>query len=146
MEESQEILLNSLQKSGVSVPPDVSSIRNLTPPLLFSICAQVLNRIHAQTKIPFSTSMPDSVADQFKICTEIATAIKDLGYIGDMNFHKVCLTFDLGLCISFFCLLGYKFWWIAIKLFVFEFRWTYKFYCYLWIYSNCVYLARSDFG
>ncbi|XP_022932401.1 coiled-coil domain-containing protein 22 isoform X1 [Cucurbita moschata] len=88
MEESQEILLNSLQKSGVSVPPDVSSIRNLTPPLLFSICAQVLNRIHGQTQIPYATSLPDSVADQFKICTEIASAIKDLGYIGDMSFHK----------------------------------------------------------
>ncbi|XP_038903178.1 coiled-coil domain-containing protein 22 isoform X2 [Benincasa hispida] len=88
MEESQEILLNSLQKSGVSIPPDISSIRNLTPPLLFSICAQVLNRIHLQTKIPFSISLPDSVADQFKICSEIASAIKDLGFIGDMSFHK----------------------------------------------------------
>lgn len=95
MEESQEILLNSLQKSGVSVPPDVSSIRNLTPPLLFSICAQVLNRIHGQTQIPYATSLPDSVADQFKICTEIASAIKDLGYIGDMSFHKVCPLFCL---------------------------------------------------
>lgn len=89
MEESQEILLNSLQKSGVSIPPDVSSIPNLTPPLLFSICAQALNRIHPQTKIPYSTSLPDSVADQFKMCSEIASDVKDLGFIGDMNFHKV---------------------------------------------------------
>lgn len=88
MEESQEILLNSLQKSGVSIPPDVSSIPNLTPPLLFSICAQALNRIHPQTKIPYSTSLPDSVADQFKMCSEIASDVKDLGFIGDMNFHK----------------------------------------------------------
>ncbi|XP_022159121.1 coiled-coil domain-containing protein 22 isoform X2 [Momordica charantia] len=88
MEESQEILLNSLQKSGVSVPPDVPSIRNLTPSNLFSICAQVLNRINGQTKIHYSTSLPLYVADQFKICTEIASDIKDLGYIGDMSFHK----------------------------------------------------------
>ncbi|KAA0065733.1 coiled-coil domain-containing protein 22 [Cucumis melo var. makuwa] len=88
MEESQEILLNSLQKSSVSIPPDLSSIRNLSPPIFFSICAQVLNQIHPQTKTPFSTSLPDSVADQFKVCSEIASAIKDLGFIGDISFHK----------------------------------------------------------
>ncbi|KAL0550207.1 hypothetical protein IC582_014711 [Cucumis melo] len=88
MEESQEILLNSLQKSSVSIPPDLSSIRNLSPPIFFSICAQVLNQIHPQTKTPFSTSLPDSVADQFKVCSGIASAIKDLGFIGDISFHK----------------------------------------------------------
>uniref|UniRef100_A0A2N9HYR0 Coiled-coil domain-containing protein 22 homolog n=1 Tax=Fagus sylvatica TaxID=28930 RepID=A0A2N9HYR0_FAGSY len=36
-----------------------------------------------------SSSLPsDSMADQFKICTDLATRIKNLGFVGDMSFHK----------------------------------------------------------
>ncbi|KAH7863921.1 hypothetical protein Vadar_023552 [Vaccinium darrowii] len=37
MEESQEILPKSLANSGVTIPPDVSSIRDLTPATLYEI-------------------------------------------------------------------------------------------------------------
>lgn len=82
------MLLNSLEDSGVRVPDDVSSVRDLTPAALVSICGQSLNLI-AQTA-SFPTSLPDSsVADQFKVCTDMASGIKSLGYLGDMSFHKV---------------------------------------------------------
>lgn len=87
MEESQEILLSSLGSAGVSIPTSVSSIQDLTPTSLFSICAQSLSLIDNTTSFP--TSLPDSMAERFKICTEIASAVKSLGYIGDMSFHKV---------------------------------------------------------
>ncbi|KAK9941169.1 hypothetical protein M0R45_017790 [Rubus argutus] len=87
MEDSREILLNSLEDSGVRVPNDVSSVRDLTPAGLVSICGQSLNLV-AQTG-SFPTSLPDSsVADQFKVCTDMASGIKSLGYLGDMSFHK----------------------------------------------------------
>ncbi|RVX14883.1 Coiled-coil domain-containing protein 22 [Vitis vinifera] len=86
MEESQEILLSSLASAGVSIPTSVSSIQDLTPTSLFSICAQSLSLIDNTTSFP--TSLPDSMAERFKICTEIASAVKSLGYIGDMSFHK----------------------------------------------------------
>ena len=83
------MLLNSLENSGVRVPNDVSSVRDLTPATLVSICGQSLNLI-AQTA-SFPTSLPDSssVADQFNVCTDMASGIKSLGYLGDMSFHKV---------------------------------------------------------
>ncbi|KAM5582695.1 hypothetical protein ABKV19_002900 [Rosa sericea] len=87
MEHSPEILLNSLHNSGVRVPYDVSSVRDLTPATLVSICGQSLNLI-AQTS-SFPTSLPDSsVADQFNVCMDMASGINSLGYPGDVSFHK----------------------------------------------------------
>ncbi|KAM1806090.1 hypothetical protein ACFX11_029275 [Malus domestica] len=87
MEDSREIQLKSLESSGVCVPDDVSSVKDLTPAALVSICGQSLNLIGRTT--PFPTSLPDSsVADQFKLCTDIASGIKSLGYLADLSFHQ----------------------------------------------------------
>ncbi|CAK9145082.1 unnamed protein product [Ilex paraguariensis] len=86
MEESREVLLSWLANSGVEIPLGVSSIEHLTPATLVSICSQSLRLIDNTSSFP--TSLPDSMADQFKICTDIAAAVKNLGYIGDMSFHK----------------------------------------------------------
>ncbi|XP_052208730.1 uncharacterized protein LOC127812336 isoform X2 [Diospyros lotus] len=88
MEESQEILLKSLAKSGVQIPPEVSSIGDLTPATLVAVCAQSLRFIDETKTASFSVSLPDSMADRFKICTDLANAFTDLGFIGDISFHK----------------------------------------------------------
>lgn len=87
MEESQEILLKSLANSGVAIPPGVSSIGDLTPATLFSICAQSLRLVDDATSLP--AFLPDSMADRLKICTDLAAAVSELGFIGDLSFHKV---------------------------------------------------------
>ncbi|XP_057982640.1 uncharacterized protein LOC131167771 [Malania oleifera] len=87
MEESQKILLRSLESSGVRLPPLVSSIGDLSSPSLFSVCAQSLRLIDAACPIP--TSLPDSMAERFRICTQLASALTDLGYVGHMSFHKL---------------------------------------------------------
>ncbi|XP_042950801.1 coiled-coil domain-containing protein 22 isoform X2 [Carya illinoinensis] len=87
MDESQEILMNSLESSGISIPPSGSSLRDLDPNTLVSICAQCLNLLDHTASFP--TFLPDgSMATQVKICSDIASGIKNLGYIGDMSFHK----------------------------------------------------------
>ncbi|KAJ0044867.1 hypothetical protein Pint_03774 [Pistacia integerrima] len=86
MEESEEILLSSLQTGGVSIPDNVLSIKDLTPSSLVSICGQSLNLLNETSS--FCTSMPDSMGEKFKICTEISLAIKNLGYIGDISYYK----------------------------------------------------------
>ncbi|KAI3675753.1 hypothetical protein L1987_85346 [Smallanthus sonchifolius] len=86
MEESQEILLNSLAKVGVPIPPEVFSVEDLTPEALVSICAHSLRIISNAESIPIT--LPDSMADRFIVCTDLASSVKDLGYIGDMSFHK----------------------------------------------------------
>ncbi|KAL6975164.1 hypothetical protein U1Q18_023958 [Sarracenia purpurea var. burkii] len=86
MEESQEILLESLANSGVSIPLGASSIRDLTPATLVSICSQSVHLIDPTSSLP--SSLPDSMADRFKICTDLASALTNLGFIGDISFHK----------------------------------------------------------
>ncbi|KAK3008706.1 LOW QUALITY PROTEIN: hypothetical protein RJ639_015255 [Escallonia herrerae] len=87
MEESQEILLNSLANAGVPIPPGVNSIPDLTPATFVSICAESLRLIDDSSSFP--TELPDSVAGRFKACTELASAVKNLGYIGDLSFQKL---------------------------------------------------------
>ncbi|KAI3769126.1 hypothetical protein L6452_00226 [Arctium lappa] len=86
MEESQEILLNSLAKSGVPIPSEVFSVEDLTPETFMSICTHSLRIISNSESIPITS--PDSMTDRFKVCTDLASSVKDLGYIGDMSFHK----------------------------------------------------------
>ncbi|XWS11387.1 hypothetical protein CRYUN_Cryun38cG0079500 [Craigia yunnanensis] len=95
MEESQEILLNSLRSFGVSIPENVSSFNDFTPTTLISICCQSLNLLgnnkdDDDNDMSFPNSVEDSVsmADKFKICSDISLAFKNLGYVGDMNYHK----------------------------------------------------------
>ncbi|KAL7217728.1 hypothetical protein ACSBR2_011043 [Camellia fascicularis] len=86
MDESLEIVEKSLANSGVSIPQGVSSIKDLTSDTLFSICAQSLRLIDPSSSFP--TSLPDSMADRFKICTDLASSVTNLGFIGDISFHK----------------------------------------------------------
>ncbi|XP_038996723.1 coiled-coil domain-containing protein 22 homolog [Hibiscus syriacus] len=95
MEESQEILLKSLSTFGVSIPENVSEFNDLTPTTLISVCCQSLNILgnnedDDQNDVSFPDSVEDyvSTADKFKICSDISLAFKNLGYVGDMSYHK----------------------------------------------------------
>ncbi|KAI3928625.1 hypothetical protein MKW98_024226 [Papaver atlanticum] len=86
MDEAQEILINSLENSGISLPAGVFKIKDLTETALVSICSQSLCQI--DSSLLFPTSLPDSMAERFKICSEISSDVKKLGYRGDMSFNQ----------------------------------------------------------
>ncbi|KAG0468002.1 hypothetical protein HPP92_017330 [Vanilla planifolia] len=88
MDEVEEILLNSLKRSGVSLPVGVSSIKDFSPDALVSICSQSLCLILNCAASSFPTSLPDSTAYRFKICSDVALAIKSLGYREELSFHQ----------------------------------------------------------
>ncbi|XP_010942886.1 uncharacterized protein [Elaeis guineensis] len=89
MDEAQEILLSSLNSSGVSLPAGVFSIKDLAPETLVSICAQSLRLLDDDESPPsFATFLPESTAERFKICADVASAVKSLGYRGDLSFHQ----------------------------------------------------------
>lgn len=114
MEESQEILLKSLENSGVCVPSNVSSIRDLKPDSLVSICGQALNLIDNTDLFPIS--LPDSsVADQFKICADIGAGIENLGYHGDMSFLQVRSTLVTLIFFDFWLLVNWVDVWLPLK-------------------------------
>nr|XP_043620924.1 coiled-coil domain-containing protein 22 homolog isoform X2 [Erigeron canadensis] len=86
MEESQEILLNSLANVGVPISPEIVSVSDLTPESFISVCAHSLRIISKSESIPIS--LPESMADRFKFCTDLASSFENLGFIGDISFHK----------------------------------------------------------
>ncbi|XP_072973950.1 uncharacterized protein [Typha angustifolia] len=87
MDEAEEILLNSLRSSGVSLPTSISSLRDLSPDSLFSICAQFLHLIDPSSSFP-PPSLPETTAERFEICERIASAVWSLGYGADLSFHQ----------------------------------------------------------
>ncbi|WOL06410.1 hypothetical protein Cni_G15144 [Canna indica] len=92
MDEAEEILLSSLRSSGVSLPPglsaNASSIKDLSPEHLVSICAQSLRLIGGASASSPPTSLPDSAAERFKVCADIASDVKSIGYKHDLSFHQ----------------------------------------------------------
>ncbi|KAH6768093.1 hypothetical protein C2S51_013429 [Perilla frutescens var. frutescens] len=91
MEASEEILLNSLASSGVPIPLGCSSVGDLTPPSLFSLCSAALRLIDGlhHYASAFPPYLPeDSMPDRVKICTELAHAFNKLGYNPELSFHK----------------------------------------------------------
>jgi len=88
-EESRDILMTTLIESGVSIPGDFTSVSEFTPEALVSICAQLLNLIDPSAS--FSDELPDSLPERFRICTDIAHSVKNLGYINDMSYYDVCV-------------------------------------------------------
>ncbi|XP_072990751.1 uncharacterized protein [Typha latifolia] len=87
MDEAEEILINSLRSSGVSLPTSISSLRDLSPDSLFSICAQFLNLIDPSSSFP-PPSLPETTAERFEICERIASAVWSLGYGADLSFRQ----------------------------------------------------------
>ncbi|KAH0457708.1 hypothetical protein IEQ34_013023 [Dendrobium chrysotoxum] len=88
MDEAHEILLSSLKSSGVSLPVGVSSIKDSSSAALVSICAQSLRLILDSEPSSFPTSLPAATAERFKICAQLAAAIKSLGYREELGFHQ----------------------------------------------------------
>lgn len=86
MDEAHQILVNGLEQAGVVMPTGVSTIQDVGSGSLVSICSQVLRLVNEGSS--FSTSLPVSMAEQFRLCTDLANAIKQLGYRGDLSFHQ----------------------------------------------------------
>lgn len=81
-------LLTSLRSFGVSIPDGVDAIGDLQPEGLASISARCLNLVLRDPAL-FPSSPPESAADKVRICGEMASAVENLGFVGDIGFHKV---------------------------------------------------------
>lgn len=87
-----DIVMSTLMESGVSIPGDFSSVSQFTSEALTSICAQLLNLIDpsaaaASEMIP--VVVVDSLPERYMmICTDIAHSVQNLGYMGDISYHK----------------------------------------------------------
>lgn len=94
MDDAQQIVLVALQQAGIAVP-DAAKAGNelLSSSSLVSICSQAVNsllpnRQNGGSDRVLPTSLPSGTAERFRICTDLAGAVKLLGYRADLSFHQ----------------------------------------------------------
>jgi hypothetical protein len=109
MDDAQQIVLVALEQAGVEVPAEVknSNGQELGSRALVSICSQAVALLLSRG-VPSSSSssavaavfeVPQGTAERFRFCTDLAAAIKHLGYQADLSFHQVPFH-ALSLCLS----------------------------------------------
>ncbi len=107
-------MLVALEQAGVEVPAEVknSNGQELGSKALVSICSQAVALLLSRGVSSSSSSavaavfeVPQGTAERFRFCTDLAAAIKQLGYQADLSFHQVpfhalCLSLSLSVCVS----------------------------------------------
>lgn len=86
MEEVDKIILSQLRQIGTDVPDDLESLAALSTELLVAGCAQCINTINGDDKV--SGKLPQSMSARFRVGTELANAVKALGYMSDLGYNS----------------------------------------------------------
>ena len=95
MEDARQILLQALDHAGIPLPPEAQSVNDLlSPSSLVSISLTCLSCIHGfQPLRPVPSSFSESsMSERFRVCNDLASSIKGLGYGGDLTFQQVSQT------------------------------------------------------
>lgn len=90
MDEAQAFLLSSLRSFSGSLPAGLSSTRDIDSDSLFSIVAQSIRLLDSSSSSSaFPASLPLSMAGKVGACSAVASALKKLGFRGDLDFFLV---------------------------------------------------------
>lgn len=104
-------MLVALEQAGVEVPAEVknSNGQELGSKALVSICSQAVALLLSRGVSSSSSAVaavfevPQGTAERFRFCTDLAAAIKQLGYQADLSFHQVPFhALSVCLCVSVF--------------------------------------------
>lgn len=88
MDDAQQIVLVALQQAGIEVPEGAKAGNEvISSSALVTICAQAVN-ILLRNGGSIPTKLPAGTAERFRVCTDLAGAVKLLGYRGDLSFHQ----------------------------------------------------------
>lgn len=89
MDDADSILFLGLRDAlGTVLPERVSSPKDVDADLLVAVCAACL-RTTAPEQPPPPERLPPDMAGRFRVGTDLAARIKQLGYRGDLGFHQL---------------------------------------------------------
>ena len=90
MDDADAILLLGLRDAlgGAVLPDGVSSAKEVDADLLVAVCSACLRAI-APEQPPPPERLPPDMAGRFRVGTDLAGRIKQLGYRGDLGFHQL---------------------------------------------------------
>ncbi|KAH3758243.1 coiled-coil domain-containing protein 22 [Pelomyxa schiedti] len=89
--EVDEILLSGLKEIGCTIETGIRTLKQLleTDPFVFyQGCAAYIKAVEPQREqIP--DALPSNLSGRTNACTAVATAMKEMGYRGDLSFHQI---------------------------------------------------------
>eukprot|EP00455_Lapot_gusevi_P036503 TRINITY_DN4062_c0_g2_i1.p1 TRINITY_DN4062_c0_g2~~TRINITY_DN4062_c0_g2_i1.p1 ORF type:complete len:673 (+),score=267.37 TRINITY_DN4062_c0_g2_i1:68-2020(+) len=86
MEEVDQIIIPILRQIGCAFPEDVESIAQFQTEHIVFACSTALRTINPAYKLP--KKLPDGKAARFRICTDMAGTLQQLGYTGDIGYEN----------------------------------------------------------
>uniref|UniRef100_A0A672U736 Coiled-coil domain-containing protein 22 n=1 Tax=Strigops habroptila TaxID=2489341 RepID=A0A672U736_STRHB len=87
MEEVDKILIHSLRQAGTAVPPEVQSVRDLTPELVVEAAVRCLRAVNPTLGAPLSPLLPPGISARFRLASDLAAACQELGFGGDVGYQ-----------------------------------------------------------
>ncbi|XP_065509371.1 LOW QUALITY PROTEIN: coiled-coil domain-containing protein 22 [Caloenas nicobarica] len=87
MEEVDKILIHSLRQAGTPVPPQVQSVRDLSPELVVEAAVRCLRAVRPALGAPLSPLLPPSISARFRLASDLAAACQELGFGGDVGYQ-----------------------------------------------------------
>ncbi|RMB90026.1 hypothetical protein DUI87_33584 [Hirundo rustica rustica] len=87
MEEVDKILIHSLRQAGTAVPPEVQSVRDLTPELVVEAAVRCLRAVRPALGAPLSPLLPPGISARFRLASDLAAACQELGFGGDVGYQ-----------------------------------------------------------
>ncbi|CAN8178144.1 unnamed protein product, partial [Coccothraustes coccothraustes] len=87
MEEVDKILIHSLRQAGTAVPPEVQSVRDLSPELVVEAAVRCLRAVRPSLGAPLSPLLPPGISARFRLASELAAACQELGFGGDVGYQ-----------------------------------------------------------
>jgi len=87
MEEVDGIILVQLRQIGAGIPEEVTTIKTLEVEMLVDGCARCINAIVNDEEKKLPTKLPKGMSARFRVGTEMANAVKELGYMTEIGYN-----------------------------------------------------------
>ncbi|NXV80226.1 CCD22 protein, partial [Atlantisia rogersi] len=70
-----------------AVPPEVQSVRDLTPELVVEAAVRCLRVVRPALGTPLSPLLPPGISARFRLASDLAAACQELGFGGDVGYQ-----------------------------------------------------------
>ncbi|NXY54319.1 CCD22 protein, partial [Callaeas wilsoni] len=70
-----------------AVPPEVQSVRDLTPELVVEAAVRCLRAVRPALGAPLSPLLPPGISARFRLASDLAAACQELGFGGDVGYQ-----------------------------------------------------------
>eukprot|EP01113_Clastostelium_recurvatum_P012785 TRINITY_DN16665_c0_g1_i2.p1 TRINITY_DN16665_c0_g1~~TRINITY_DN16665_c0_g1_i2.p1 ORF type:complete len:624 (-),score=205.72 TRINITY_DN16665_c0_g1_i2:48-1919(-) len=89
MEEADNLLILNLKDYGCPIEDGITTLAQFEPDVVYKACLCYVRLIDESKAEPFSESFPRGMSSRVNVATNMAAAIKELGYRAELNYHQL---------------------------------------------------------